>query len=192
MKLNNAYTKVIYKRYQTSMNYSADKLTAIFGCTVSDIVDINKEILFEQIRSQCLFNVYDIAENYIKLLPTGDFGYWIMFNRNIWVLANKKLWKRHKKAEEIYYDALEECKKARDEFYELADAENPFYLSKYEDAYDAAYKKDYTTFRELVEIEKTILQCRIVTQKTDWKNWTQMDYNIKLFYRGLTPFDVKT
>jgi hypothetical protein len=62
------------------MNYSADKLTIIFGCIVSNIVDINKEILFEQVRSQCFFNVYDIAENYIKLLPTGDFGFWIMFN----------------------------------------------------------------------------------------------------------------
>jgi hypothetical protein len=62
------------------MNYSADKLVAIFGCTVFDIMDINKEILFEQIRSQCPFNIYDIAENYVKLLSTKDFGYWIMFN----------------------------------------------------------------------------------------------------------------
>jgi hypothetical protein len=62
------------------MNYSADKLTVIFGCTVSDIMNINKELLFEQIKNQCPFNVYDIAENYVKLLSTGDFGYWIMFN----------------------------------------------------------------------------------------------------------------
>jgi hypothetical protein len=73
------------------MNYLADKLAAIFGCTVSDIVDINKEILFEQVRSQCPFNVYNIAENYVKLLPTRDFGYWIMFNQNIWISASKEL-----------------------------------------------------------------------------------------------------
>jgi hypothetical protein len=69
--------------------------------------------------------------------------------------------------------------------------DNPFHLIKYENAYDAAYKKDYTTFRELVEIEKAILQRRIITQESDWKKWTQMDYNIKLFYRSLTPFDVE-
>jgi hypothetical protein len=129
----------------------------------------------------------------VKLLSTGDFGYWIMFNRNIWILASKELWKRHKKAEEIYYDALEKCKEAHNKFYKMKNTlDNPFHLIKYEDAYDAAYRKDYTTFRELVEIEKAILQCRIVTQESDWEKWTQMDYNIKLFHSSLTPFNVKT
>jgi hypothetical protein len=102
------------------------------------------------------------------------------------------LWKRHKKAEEIYYDALEECEKAHEKLDEMENTlDNPFHLIKYEDAYDAAYKKDYTTFRELVEIEKAILWCRIVTQKLDWEKWIQMDYNIKLFHYGLTPFTVE-
>jgi hypothetical protein len=35
------------------MNYSAEKLAVIFGCTVSDIMDINKEILFEKVKTQC-------------------------------------------------------------------------------------------------------------------------------------------
>jgi hypothetical protein len=84
------------------MNYSADKLATIFGCTVTDIMNINRKLLFEQVRSQCPFNVYDIADYYVKVLPSEDFGFWIMFNRNIWISVCKELWKRHKKAKEVF------------------------------------------------------------------------------------------
>jgi hypothetical protein len=39
------------------MNYSADKLATIIGCTVSDIMDINRKILFEQIKTQYPHNL---------------------------------------------------------------------------------------------------------------------------------------
>jgi hypothetical protein len=70
-------------------------------------------------QGQCLFNIYDIAENYVKLLPTGDFNYWIIFNQNIWISASKELWKRHKKAKEIYYDALEGCEETCEKLDEM-------------------------------------------------------------------------
>jgi hypothetical protein len=81
MKLNNAYTKVIYKRYP-NMNYSAEKLAVIFGCTVFDIMDINKEILFEQVRTQCPFNQREIVTQFFANLKTKDFGPWVKLNRN--------------------------------------------------------------------------------------------------------------
>jgi hypothetical protein len=56
------------------MNYSAEKLAAIFGCTVSDIVNINKEILFEQVRSQCPFNQGEMVTQLLANLKTEDFG----------------------------------------------------------------------------------------------------------------------
>jgi hypothetical protein len=56
------------------MNYSAEKFATIFGCTVSDIMDINKEILFEQVRTQCSFNQGEIVTQFFANLKTKDFG----------------------------------------------------------------------------------------------------------------------
>jgi hypothetical protein len=56
------------------MNYSADKLAKIFGCTVSDIMDINKELLLEQARSQCPFNQGEMVTQLLANLKTEDFG----------------------------------------------------------------------------------------------------------------------
>jgi hypothetical protein len=67
----------------------------------------------------------------------------------------------------VYYDVLEEynetCEKLDEIKNTLEDWEE---IITYEIAYEKAYKKDCTTFRELVEIKKTILRCRIVMQKT--------------------------
>jgi hypothetical protein len=150
------------------MNYSADKLAAIFGCTVTGIMDINREILFEQVRSQCPFNVYDIAYYFVRGRPTEDFGPWVKLNQNTWVSACKELWKRHKKAEKIYNDAYKECFEAHEKLEEMLDTlDNPFHSIKYEDAFAAASEKNYTTFKELVKIEEALLRSRIVTQELD-------------------------
>jgi hypothetical protein len=53
------------------MNYSADKLAEIFRCTVSDIMDINKELLFEQVRS---YNQGKMVTQLLANLKTEDFG----------------------------------------------------------------------------------------------------------------------
>jgi hypothetical protein len=110
MKLNNAYTKVIYKRYP-NMNYSAEKLAAIFGCTVSDIMDINKKILFEQVRSQCLFNQGEMVIQLLANLKTKNFSPWVKLNRNFWMEAKRELNKGHNKAEEAHDKAYDEYQK---------------------------------------------------------------------------------
>jgi hypothetical protein len=56
------------------MNYSAEKLAIIFGCTVSDIMDINKEILFKKVKTQCPFNQGEIVTQFFANLKTKDFG----------------------------------------------------------------------------------------------------------------------
>jgi hypothetical protein len=56
------------------MNYLADKLAAIFGCTVSNIMDINKEFLFKQVRTQCPFNQGEMVTQFFANFKTEDFG----------------------------------------------------------------------------------------------------------------------
>jgi hypothetical protein len=47
------------------MNYSAEKLAVIFGCTVSDIMDINKEIL----RMHRILEIPELVANIIRYIP---------------------------------------------------------------------------------------------------------------------------
>jgi hypothetical protein len=151
MKLNNAYTKVIYKRY-LNMNYSAEKLAIIFGCTVSDIMDINKEILFEQVRTQCPFNQGEMVIQFFANLKTEDFGPWVKLNRNFWMEAKRELKKRYKR----------DYKDLRAEYWRLAGIlkeTNDLFYDEWFDVNDAM--KD--TFSKLVKFECTLLLFDVVT-----------------------------
>jgi hypothetical protein len=79
------------------MNYLADKLAAIFGCIVSNIMDINKKILFEQIRNQCPFNQREMVTQLFANLKIEDFGLWVKFNWNFWMEAKRELKERYKR-----------------------------------------------------------------------------------------------
>jgi hypothetical protein len=184
MKLNNAYTKVIYKRYP-NMNYLAEKLAVIFGYTVSDIMDINKEILFEQVRTQCPFNQGEIVTQFFANLKTKDFGSWVKLNRNFWMKAKRELEEKHKKAEEAHDKAFDEYQKVY--FVYLGPR---FFINQFtwDDEYDACNKAD-EAFTDQIEIEEALLRCGFVTQASDWEKWTQITYNIKIYDEGLISVD---
>jgi hypothetical protein len=167
------------------MNYSAEKLAAIFGCTVSDIMDINKEILFEQVRTQCPFNQGEIVTQFFANLKAKDFGPWVKFNRNFWMEAKRELNIRHKKAEKTHDKAYDEYQKVY-----FATLGPVFFVSQsaWDDEYDA-YNKADEAFTDQVEIEEALLRCGFVTQELDWKKWTQITYNIKIYDEGLIPVD---
>jgi hypothetical protein len=184
VKLNNAYTKVIYKRYP-NMNYSAEKLAVIFECTVSDIMDINREIQ----RMHHVLEIPELVANIMRYIPNDCFNPRFNLYPLWWAVAERELGERHKKAEEVYYDALEECDEAHEKLDEMENTlEDWEEITAYEIAYENASKKEAITFRELVEIERALLRCRFVTQESDWEKWTQMYHNIELIHGGLTPF----
>jgi hypothetical protein len=167
------------------MNYSAEKLAAIFGCIVSDIMDINKEILFKQVRTQCPFNQGEIVTQFFANFKTKDFSPWVKLNWNFWMEAKRELNIRHKKAEEAHDKAYDEYQKVY-----FATLGPVFFVSQsaWDDEYDA-YNKADEAFTDQVEIEEALLRCRFVTQESDWEKWTQITYNIKIYDEDLIPVD---
>jgi hypothetical protein len=80
------------------MNYLADKLATIFGYTVSDIVNINKELLFKQVRSQCLFNQGEMMVTQLFAnFKTENFSLWVKLNWNFWMEVKRELKERYKR-----------------------------------------------------------------------------------------------
>jgi hypothetical protein len=176
VKLNNAYTKVIYKRY-LNMNYSAEKLAVIFGCTVSDIMDINKEILFEQVRTQCLFNKGEMVTQFFANLKTEDFGLWVKLNRNFWMEAKRELKKRYKR----------DYKDLRAKYWRLADIlkeTNGLFYDEWLDINDAM--KD--VFSKMVKFERTLLLFNVVSLKNP--NYEIFMWHMQLYKDDYDPIAI--
>lgn len=151
------------------MNYSASKLASIFGCAVSDIMDINKEILLERSRTQCPLTIPDIIKEFIAVLPTSNFGPWLKINQNFWRETYRELWSRHEKAEEVYDQTVEDSDKAKEKLDEMEIiSEDWNEIDAYEIAYEKAFKRELVTFKDLVKVEEALLQCGFVTQESDW------------------------
>lgn len=94
------------------MTYTAKKLATIFGCTVSDLMDINRAILLEQCRKQNPFEIPEIIAYILKYIPNENLGPHLLKINMIWkVETMRELKVRYKKAEDVYDKAEKEWEK---------------------------------------------------------------------------------
>ncbi|PKY60263.1 hypothetical protein RhiirA4_483780 [Rhizophagus irregularis] len=113
------------------MAYTTEKLATIFGCTVSDLMAINRKIL----------KSHQTPVHCIKVSP-------------IWrAEAERVLWKRHEKAEEVYNQAANICKKAERAYWRDC-ADGSINLDKLTGEYTKVNQEKYTRFEEMVVIEQ--------------------------------------
>jgi hypothetical protein len=70
------------------MNYSANKLATIFGCTVSDIININRKILFEQLKNFD-HHILDLSGNDKNKIIVNNQSK-IIYNKQVIYAINKK------------------------------------------------------------------------------------------------------
>ncbi|GBC31181.1 hypothetical protein GLOIN_2v1785889 [Rhizophagus irregularis DAOM 181602=DAOM 197198] len=97
------------------MVYTAEKLATIFGCTVSDLMAINREILKSHQTPYTVSVIPKLVGHILEYIPSRNFRTHLLEVSPIWrAEAERVLWKRHKKAEEAYDRAVEKKEKAGD------------------------------------------------------------------------------
>ncbi|GBC50130.1 hypothetical protein GLOIN_2v1785889 [Rhizophagus irregularis DAOM 181602=DAOM 197198] len=97
------------------MVYTAEKLATIFGCTVSDLMAINREILKSHQTPYAVSVIPELVGHILEYIPSRNFGTHLLEVSPIWrAEAERILWKRHKEAEEAYDKAVEKKEKAND------------------------------------------------------------------------------
>ncbi|CAB4412228.1 unnamed protein product [Rhizophagus irregularis] len=97
------------------MAYTAEKLATIFGCTVTDLMAINREILKSHQIPYAVSVIPELVAHILEYIPNSNFGLHLLEVSPIWrAEAERVLWKRHKKAEEVYDRAVEKKEKAND------------------------------------------------------------------------------
>ncbi|GET51391.1 hypothetical protein GLOIN_2v1785889 [Rhizophagus irregularis DAOM 181602=DAOM 197198] len=81
--------------------YTAEKLAIIFGCTVPDLMDINREILKSCQIPHAVSAIPELVGHILERIPSSNFRPHLLEVSPIWrAEAEQVLWKRHKKAEE--------------------------------------------------------------------------------------------
>ncbi|PKY46336.1 hypothetical protein RhiirA4_461180, partial [Rhizophagus irregularis] len=97
------------------MAYTAEKLATIFGCTVTDLMAINREILKSCQTPYAVSVIPELVGHILECIPNSNFGPHLLEVSPIWRAESERvLWKRHKKAEEAYDRAVEKKEKAND------------------------------------------------------------------------------
>ncbi|CAB4425141.1 unnamed protein product [Rhizophagus irregularis] len=97
------------------MAYTAEKLASIFGCTVPDLMAINREILKSRQTPYAVSAILELVGHILECIPSRNFGPHLLEVSPIWRAESERvLWKRHKKAEEAYDRAVEKKEKAND------------------------------------------------------------------------------
>ncbi|GBC25562.1 hypothetical protein GLOIN_2v1785889 [Rhizophagus irregularis DAOM 181602=DAOM 197198] len=97
------------------MVYTTEKLATIFGCTVSDLMAINREILKSCQTPHAVSALPELVGHILEYIPSSNFGPHLLEVSPIWrAEAERILWKRHKEAEEAYDKAVEKKEKAND------------------------------------------------------------------------------
>ncbi|CAB4445705.1 unnamed protein product [Rhizophagus irregularis] len=169
------------------MAYTAEKLATIFGCTVSDLMAINREILKSCQTPYAVSVIPELVGHILECIPSNDFGLHLLEVSPIWrAEAERVLWKRHKKAEEAYNLAANICKKAERAFWrDCADGGRNF--DKLAGEYTKVNQEKHTRFEEMVVIEQAILRCGFISEEINKGEYIRMTYNIELFKDGDTP-----
>ncbi|CAB4416872.1 unnamed protein product [Rhizophagus irregularis] len=97
------------------MVYTAEKLATIFGCMVSDLMAINREILKNHQTPYAVSVIPELVGHILKYIPNSNFRPHLLEVSPIWrAEAERVLWKRHKEVEEAYDRAVEKKEKAND------------------------------------------------------------------------------
>ncbi|CAB4437491.1 unnamed protein product [Rhizophagus irregularis] len=97
------------------MVYTVEKLASIFGCTVPDLMAINREILKSHQTPYAVSVIPELVGHILEYIPNSNFGLHLLEVSPIWRAESERvLWKRHKKAKEAYDQAVEKKEKAND------------------------------------------------------------------------------
>ncbi|GBC23208.1 hypothetical protein GLOIN_2v1779779 [Rhizophagus irregularis DAOM 181602=DAOM 197198] len=96
------------------MTYTVEKLAEIFGCTVSDLMAINRRILLEQCRKHSPFSIPKIVDNFIAVCSIDKFGKHLLLNHTWYTWCRDELWKWHKEAEQVYGRVVDKYREADD------------------------------------------------------------------------------
>jgi hypothetical protein len=167
--------------------YTAEKLATIFGCTVSDLMDINREILKSHQTPHAVSAIPELVGHILEYIPSNNFGPHLLEVSPIWKAeAGRVLWKRHKKAEEVYSQAANICKKAERAFWRDC-ADGGINFDKLSGEAEKVIQEKRTRFGEMAFIEQAILRCSFISEEINKGEYIRMMRNFELHKDGDTP-----
>ncbi|CAB4445040.1 unnamed protein product [Rhizophagus irregularis] len=169
------------------MAYTTEKLATIFGCTVTDLMAINREILKSHQIPYAVSVILELVGHILEYILNSNFGPHLLEVSPIWrAEAERVLWKRHTQAEKIYDQAANICKKAERAYWRDC-ADGGINLDKLIGEYTKVNQEKHTRFEEMVAIEQAILCCGFISEEINKGEYIRMTYNIELFKDGDTP-----
>jgi hypothetical protein len=135
------------------MNYSADKLAAIFGCTVTGIMDINREIQ----RMHHVLEIPELVANIMRYIPNDCFNPRFNLYPLWWAVAERELGERHKKAEEAHKKSMSDIQAyiMKIGLCWIGGCE----IEQEKKSYELMKQNMFKLFHELANVDKAILQC---------------------------------
>ncbi|GBC49127.1 hypothetical protein GLOIN_2v1785889 [Rhizophagus irregularis DAOM 181602=DAOM 197198] len=143
------------------MVYTAEKLATIFGCTVSDLMAINREILKSHQTPYAVSVIPELVGHILEYIPSRNFGTHLLEVSPIWrAEAERILWKRHKEAEEVYDRAVEKKEKANDALGQSLEEEGILRELEWE-AYQKACKERTNAAVKHIIVKEAIRRCNL-------------------------------
>jgi len=129
----------------------------------------------------------ELVSHILEYIPSNNFGPHLLEVNPIWrAEAERVLWKRHKKAEEVYKQAADVFKKAEMDYWQdFSDGDKNH--NKLTNVFAKAYQEKNTRFEEIIAIERAILHCGFIMEETNKREYIWMRYNIQTFKNGFTP-----
>jgi hypothetical protein len=172
------------------MSYSTDKLIAIFGCNLSDLINIEKEILKKPVVKTV--NSPDFLMHFFENLPLDEFKQQLKINKFWYSWCKGELEYRWNKRKNQYWEAVAEHKRISRKYDKLLDRKDcswsilekhPIY-KKYSEIQET--NKKFCIFKQLVEVEKAIVRCGF----SDLIIISEFNYHIKMLEDGFDPYEV--
>ena len=173
--------------------YTAKKLATIFGCTVSDLMAINREILKSHQTPHAVSAIPELVGHILEYIPSNDFGPHLLEVSPIWKAeAGRVLWKRYEKAEEVYKQAVDVFKKAEMDYWQDF-SDGDINHNKLTNVFAKAYREKNTRFEEIIAIFRDMLCCGFVTKESNKVEYLWIRVNTQMFKDGIIPgeFDEK-
>ena len=175
------------------MAYTAEKLATIFGCTVTDLMAINREILKSHQIPYAVSVIPELVGHILEYIPSNDFGPHLLEVSPIWKAeAGRVLWKRYEKAEEVYKQAVDVFKKAEMDYWQDFSNGDKNH-NKLTNVFAKAYQEKNTRFEEIIAIFRDMLHCGFVTKESNKVEYLWIRLNTQMFKDGIITdeFDEK-
>jgi hypothetical protein len=135
----------------------------------------------------------ELVSHILEYIPSNNFGPHLLEVNPIWrAEAERVLWKRYEKAEEVYKQAADVFKKAEMDYWQdFSDGGKNH--NKLTNVFAKAYQEKNTRFEEIIAIFRDMLRCGFVTKESNKVEYLWIRVNTQMFKDGIIPgeFDEK-